>query len=110
METLAKSDAFFFVTTIAVVLLTIMALIILFYLLRVARAALIVSKKIKAESENLVEDIAAMRARVAAEGFGIRSIFKLFGGFFGNTMGKKKRASSSKKSGGSHSAHTSDKE
>jgi hypothetical protein len=91
METLAKSDAFFFITSIAVIVLTIALLIALYYIVRFARNAVSVSKRIKEESENISNDIAALRAKVSEEGVGIRALFKLFGGFFGNTLGKRKK-------------------
>ncbi len=99
METLAKSDIFFFITAIAVIVLTIMGLVILFYGIRLFRTAVLISKKIKTESDNLSNDIAAIRAKVSEEGFGIRMLFKIFNGFFSNTIGKaaKSKKKSSKK-------------
>ncbi len=92
METLAKSDAFFFITSIAVILLALMALVILFYGIRLARTAMIISRKIRTESDNISNDIAAIRAKVSEEGFGIKMLFKILSGFLGGSLGRKGRA------------------
>lgn len=113
METLAKSDAFFFITSIAVILFTILALVILFYVIRFARIALQISKKVKEESDNISHDIAKIRARVNEEGFGIRTVYRLVSGFFGNNLGKNKtdkRAKSGARTGKSSKAHHSEDE
>ena len=47
MESLAQSNIFFIITSIAVVLVTLLLLIILWYLLRTIRNVFFVSKKIK---------------------------------------------------------------
>lgn len=96
METLAKSDIFFFITSVAVVLFTLIGLIVLFYVIRFARMAFLISKKIKAESDNISNDIAMIRAKVHEEGLGIRTMYRLFTGFFGNTLGKKRHEKGSK--------------
>lgn len=98
METLAKSDAFFFISSIAIVLITIMALIILFYGIRLFRTAVGISKKIKEESDNISNDIAAMRAKVSEQGLGIKTLFSIASAFFSNTMGKTARKNGGKKS------------
>jgi hypothetical protein len=97
METLAKSDIFFFVTTVAIMLLTVMGLIISIYLIRILSHASKVSKKIKDESENISRDIAIMRAKVHEEGLGVKTVFNVMKGFFGNSLGKKKRRSATTK-------------
>ncbi len=98
METLIKADIFFFITAVAVVLMTLVGLVALFYVIRFARMAFLISKKIKSESDNISHDIAMIRAKVQEDGFGIRTMISLFKGFFGNSLGKtrKKKATKAK--------------
>ncbi len=102
METLAKSDVFFFITSVAVILLTAMCLVILFYGIRLFRTAVQISRKIKEEGDALSNDIAAIRTKVSEQGFGIKTLFNLISGFFGNTLGKtaRRKKKASRKEGG----------
>lgn len=102
METLAKSDVFFFITSVAVILLTAMCLIILFYGIRLFRTAVLISRKIKEEGDAISNDIAAIRTKVSEQGFGIKTLFNLISGFFGNTLGKtaKRKKKTSRKEDG----------
>lgn len=51
MESLMKSDVFFFITAVAVVILTIAALFVLYYLYTIARSLSRIAKRAEAESE-----------------------------------------------------------
>ena len=56
MDSLIKSDVFFFITTICIVLVTILFGVILIYLIRVLRNIDLLSKKIKEEGEEIIND------------------------------------------------------
>ncbi len=56
MESLIKSDIFFFITTICIVLVTILFVVILIYLIRVLKDIDFLSKKIKKEGEEIIDD------------------------------------------------------
>lgn len=71
METLAKSDAFFFIASMAVILLTLISLVVLFYLVRLVRNIQYISKKIKEESNNISEDIGLIRERIREQGVSV---------------------------------------
>lgn len=64
MESFIKSDIFFFVTTICIVLVTLLFLVILFYLIRVLRNIDFLSKKIKEEGSEIIEDAHNIRIDV----------------------------------------------
>ncbi len=68
MEAIAKSDLFFFVTTIAVVIVTIVLIIALIYLVRILRDANRLSSRAREEGEALLGDISSAREKVKSEG------------------------------------------
>lgn len=67
MNTLIHADIFFFVTTIVIVILGIGAAIITYYILKIVKSFRHVMENIKKESDNIAEDIAALRVRVKEE-------------------------------------------
>jgi len=64
METIAKADIFFVVTTIAVVLVTIGIIAVLVQAYRIARDIRSVSEKIAASGDAIASDIAALRSGI----------------------------------------------
>ncbi len=68
MESLIKSDIFFFITTICIVLITILFVVILIYLIRVFKNIDFLSKKIKEEGEEIINDVHNARINLKAEG------------------------------------------
>lgn len=64
MESVAKADIFFIVTTIAVVLVTILVLAILIYIYRIVRDVRSVSEKIAKGGDMIASDILAVRESV----------------------------------------------
>lgn len=61
METLAKSDIFFVVTTFAILLVTIVVVIASVYIVKILNDIKYISKKIKDESDNISEDLSDLR-------------------------------------------------
>lgn len=68
MKEIAKSDLFFFVTTIAVVIVTIIIIVALIYIVRILRDAKRLSAKAREEGEALLGDISLAREKVKSEG------------------------------------------
>jgi hypothetical protein len=66
MDSVLKSDIFFFVTTVAIILLTIGGIIIIAYLWRIVRNVKDVSERIRDQAYKVSGDIDEMRK----EGFG----------------------------------------
>lgn len=104
MDTIAKSDAFFFITSIAIIVIAIAVIIVLFYVIRLARHIAYVAKKIREESDHVAADLALMRAKVRAQGTSFTGIIRLFSGFFKKT---KKRRSTSENGAGTSAGNGS---
>ncbi len=69
MDTLAKSDIFFFVTTFAVVFVSLGILAVTVYLLYLLKELKAIISLVKREGELISEDLADLRGKVATEGF-----------------------------------------
>ncbi|MCX6712741.1 MAG: hypothetical protein NTY66_00855 [Candidatus Vogelbacteria bacterium] len=63
METLAKSDIFFFVTTVVVILIGIGAVIAFAYVINILRDVKDVSKTVKRETTEIAGDLDTMRSK-----------------------------------------------
>lgn len=74
MDSLIHADIFFFVTTIALVLVTLVILVAGFYIVRIVRDVYQIISLIKAEGDNLSEDIAILRMRVKEKGEKVASM------------------------------------
>jgi CHASE3 domain sensor protein len=81
MRTLIHADIFFFVTAIFVVLLTIFLAISGTYFILILRDMKEISKKVRAESEEIIGDVNELRKKIKEEGAGLRGIGKMFGFF-----------------------------
>ncbi|MEI8338085.1 MAG: hypothetical protein WCF92_02985 [bacterium] len=66
MESFVKSDIFFFITTLCVVLVTILFVVILIYLIIVLKDVVFLSKKIKKEGEEIIDDAHNVRMDLKA--------------------------------------------
>lgn len=81
MESLIKSDIFFFITTICIVLITILFVVILIYLIRVFKNIDFLAKKIKEEGSQIIEDAHNIRIDLksgAKKASGLYSIYSFF--------------------------------
>ena len=64
MESLLRSDIFFFITSVAVVVVTIFLVVALWYVIRILRNVKDVSDLIKKESVFVINDIAGVRTSI----------------------------------------------
>lgn len=81
METVAKSDIFFFITTIAVILLSLLFIVVLIYAIRIFRKVDALSKVVHEEGQHIVEDVRDLRMLLKNAGTqfsGILPLAKLF--------------------------------
>lgn len=87
METIMKSEIFFFITSIAVVILTILIGIAAAYLIRILRNVDDISAKAKEEAALIKEDVADLRQNIRDEGIKVKS----FVNFFNKLKGRKNK-------------------
>ena len=91
MDTVAKSDFFFFVTTIAVIVVTLVLIVALTYVIRIASDIKYISKRAKEETDDIADDIRSARENLKSKG-------KLFATLFTSlwALGKKKKTKQDK--------------
>lgn len=87
MENIMKADIFFFVTTIIVVLVGLGLLVFLVYAIRIISDVKFVSRKIKEESVEFLQDAKEMREHLKQKGGSLLGIFSLL---FGKKQTRKK--------------------
>ncbi len=80
METLAKADIFFVVTTIFVAILAVFAIIAGIYLVKILRNLRDVSNLVKSETLHIAGDIENIRSDIKRNGLNLSGIFKFFKG------------------------------
>ena len=68
MEALVRSDIFFFITTIAVVAVAAGFIIVLIYIVKILRDVRYISRRLKEESDVIIEDVEALRTFLKKEG------------------------------------------
>ena len=76
MESIVKSDIFFFVTTICVFIITALLVMILVNVLHITKNVREVVDKIKEETDGITNDIAAFRAILRENQFGLKPILE----------------------------------
>ncbi len=81
MNTLIHADIFFYVTTIVVILLAVLVSILIFFLIKISRNVSEIVKKVKKESDNIVEDVSSFREKIKEEGSKVASAGKMMRGF-----------------------------
>lgn len=89
MNTLIKSDIFFFITSIAVVILTALLCVLVFYLIKVSKDIKYISQKAKSEADNVMADIHNLREGVKQQGQNLKNLLNFFGR--NKTSGKKNK-------------------
>ena len=67
MQTLIHADAFFFITTVAVILVTLVAVVILVYIVFILKDIRDLSRTIKREGTEIIEDVHVFREEVKEE-------------------------------------------
>ena len=81
MRTLIHADIFFFITSIFVIILTLILGVAGAYLVLILRDMKEISRKVKIEGGEIIEDVKELRERIEEEGVGLRSLGKMFGLF-----------------------------
>ncbi len=81
MRTLIHADIFFFLTSIFVVVLTVVLSVGGVYFILILRDMKDISRKVKNEGGEIIEDVKKVREKIEEEGIGLASIGKLFGLF-----------------------------
>ena len=79
MDSMARADIFFFVTTIVTMLLGIAFIVLLIFLIKIARNAEHIAKAVRKESDEIIADLDTMRASMRTEGFKVRHIARFVG-------------------------------
>lgn len=74
MDTLTLVDIFFLVTGSAVIIITILVAIGLLYVIMFVRTAKNIARTAQIATENVSEDIAAMRKSIKENGFGLSTL------------------------------------
>ena len=64
MDSLLKSDIFFFITSLVVIVIGVGLVIIVFYVINILRDVKDVSKTVKEETKGMAEDLSLLRTRV----------------------------------------------
>ena len=90
MDTLAKSEIFFFITSIAVVLFTIVGVVIAFYLIKISRNISEITERAKDQAGKISNDIDALRENIKEEGVQALKKFKFIANLFGSKKTKNK--------------------
>lgn len=78
MDSLLKSDIFFFITGGMVLIAGFLIAIALFYIIRIIRDIKKISKTVQEETDNLAHDLQNAREKIYEEGVTARSIMKFF--------------------------------
>ncbi|MDB5204871.1 MAG: hypothetical protein JWP09_899 [Candidatus Taylorbacteria bacterium] len=74
MENIAKSDMFFFVTTIAVIIVTLVLVVALAYVIRIASDIKYIAKRAKQETDEIADDLKNARETLKSKGKTIATI------------------------------------
>jgi predicted Holliday junction resolvase-like endonuclease len=94
MTELAKSDLFFFISSLSVIILTIIIAVLLVYVVLTVRDIKSIVDRIKEEGGDILEDIKELRLKLKeAKGLGNLAAIAAF---FGNTFFSKRKRSSRK--------------
>lgn len=87
MNTLIQANIFFFITSVVTIVLAIGAAVLLFYIIKVARNVDYISEKIREESDNVSQDIEALRSRIREEGLRVAPFIGIISKLFGARKG-----------------------
>lgn len=87
MEAIAKSEVFFFITTICIVLVTLIIVVAGVYLVKIVSDIKVISKRIKEETAEVMDDLKSARESLKDRG---RSLGSILAAIFA-LRGRKKR-------------------
>jgi len=82
MDSIVKSEIFFFITSIAVIVLSVGAAAVLVYAIRVLRDVDHVAKLVRDESDLIAKDVSQLRESAEKEGVKISRLARLFRKYF----------------------------
>lgn len=71
MESILKADIFFVITTLVVIAIAIGLIILLIYVIRIVRTVEHIAKRVRDESDKIIDDVDAVRGQVKRVGKGI---------------------------------------
>lgn len=74
MEAVAKSEIFFFITSICIVLVTLVILVSGVYLVKIAADIKIITKRVKEETTEVMDDLKSARESLKDKGRSLGSI------------------------------------
>lgn len=83
MDSVLKSEVFFFITTIAVGVFTIVGVVIAIYFIKILRNIHIVSTVISRQCEEVSHDIDSLRAKIKQDGQSLSQLLRFFARWFG---------------------------
>jgi nucleoside recognition membrane protein YjiH len=92
MDSLVKSDIFFFITSVVVIVIGVGAVIVYFYVINILRDVKDVSKTVKDETKEMAEDISQLRTKVKTGSVVVGLV-----GFFRKLFAKSKKGRNHKK-------------
>ena len=82
MDSIVKSEIFFFISSIAVIVLSVGAAAVLVYAIRVLRDVDHVAKLVRDESDLIAKDVSQLRESAEKEGVKISRLARLFRKYF----------------------------
>lgn len=89
MDSLARSDIFFIITSVAVVALSLVVLVVLVYVAYIVKELHYILKVVHRESELISEDLGDLRLKVREQGFKWSFIFTFLRKLWKNKSTKK---------------------
>lgn len=89
MNSILKSEIFFFITSIAVIVLSAVAAIALVYAIRILRNVSHVSKIVSEESDLIVKDVSKLREEAENNGVKIGRLLRMFKKYFWKYINQK---------------------
>ena len=67
-QSLIHADIFFYITSIAVIILTALLIILFYYLVKIARHLEHTSKRLREESDHIMDDVSIIRESIEEQG------------------------------------------
>ena len=90
MDSIIKSEIFFFITSIAVIALSVGAAAVLVYAIRILRNADHIAKLVRDESDLIAKDVSQLRESAEKEGVKISRLSRLLRKYFNKYIKVKK--------------------
>lgn len=78
MDSLARSDVFFVVTTMAVIVLSVLFVVILVYVVKIVRDVRRISKTVSEETRRVVSDVESIRKALTVDSSKIKTAASYF--------------------------------